>query len=528
MGNVVIGLAGTVLDMRGKGAKRWDKWRPSISVCQQDDWSVDRFELLYDRDYSRFAHRIKSDIEEASPHTEVVLNQIDVPDPWDFELMYGALLDFCNGYTFDTENEDYHLHITTGTHVAQICWFLLCEANYIPAKLLQSSPSTDQHPRGQIHTIDLDLSKYDKLASRFERQFSDNIRFIKSGIETKNEKFNTMIDQLERVAIRSDAPMLITGPTGAGKSQIAKRIFQLKKEKGLLRGDLVSVNCATLRGDGAMSALFGHTKGAFTGAQSARQGLLARAHGGLLFLDEIGELGLDEQAVLLHAIEEKCFYPVGSDKTVTSDFLLIAGTNRDLQQRIAEGYFRDDLLARINLWSYQLPGLAERREDIEPNIDYELRQLEQLHRQKVSFNAKAREKYLAFSESGNATWTGNFRDLNASIVRMATLSEGGRINEADVTEEIQLLGARWAGGVSSISDIVLADYLGVDEVEKLDCFDRHQLAFVIGLCRQSRSLSDAGRQLFDQSRLQKASTNDGHRLRQYLAKFNLKFDEIRS
>jgi len=97
-----------------------------------------------------------------------------------------------------------------------------------------------------------------------------------------------------------------------------------------------------------------------------------------------------------------------------------------------------------------------------------------------------------------------------------------------VTEEIQLLGARWAGGVSSISDIVLADYLGVDEVEKLDCFDRHQLAFVIGLCRQSRSLSDAGRQLFDQSRLQKASTNDGHRLRQYLAKFNLKFDEIRS
>ncbi len=527
MKNVVVGLVGTVLDMRGKGAKRWERWRPSVSVCQQDDFPVDRFELIHDRDYTRFAHRIKQDIEEASPGTQVVLHSINVSDPWDFEQMYGALLDFCTQYRFDTETEQYHLHITTGTHVAQICWFLLCEANYIPATLLQSSPTPDQSAKGRLHHIDLDLSKYDKLASRFERQATDNIQFIKSGIETKNQKFNSMIDQLERVATRSDAPMLITGPTGAGKSQIAKRIYELKKHQGLLRGEFVSVNCATLRGDGAMSALFGHTKGAFTGAQSARQGLLSKAHDGLLFLDEIGELGMDEQAMLLHAIEEKCFYPVGADKTVSSNFQLIAGTNRDLAASIRDGLFRDDLLARINLWSYELPGLAQRKEDIAPNLDYELQQLERLRKQKVSMNKTARRAYLTFAESPVAMWPGNFRDLNASVVRMATLAEGGRITLDIVEEEILQLQSRWQRqSDSGERQIDLADYLNAEQLASIDRFDQHQLAYVIGVCQQTHSLSEAGRLLFDQSRLQKASNNDGHRLRQYLAKFGLKFDDF--
>jgi transcriptional regulatory protein RtcR len=528
MKNVVVGLVGTVLDMRGKGAKRWDQWRPSISVVQQPDFPVDRFELLFDRANSRYAHRTAEDIVFASPNTEVVLKQIDVKDSWDFEDMYGALLDYCLQSSFEPEKESYHLHITTGTHVAQICWFLLCEANYIPAKLLQSSPAPSEGPQGRVQFIDLDLSKYDKLSSRFEHQASDNIQFLKSGIETKNEKFNAMIDQIEHVATRSDAPMLITGPTGAGKSQIAKRIYELKHHKGLLQGDFVNVNCATLRGDGAMSTLFGHTKGAFTGAQTTRQGLLSKAHGGLLFLDEIGELGLDEQAMLLHAIEEKCFYPVGSDKTINSDFQLIAGTNRDLAQRISEGLFREDLLARINLWCYDLPGLSDRREDIAPNIEYELTQLEKKKKQKVSMNRDAKTKFLTFAQSSKATWQGNFRDLNASIIRMGTLAEGGRINERVVTEEIDQLTSRWHSKVVTSASVNLSDFFKTEDLGQLDSFDKQQLEFVIDTCRRSQSLSEAGRQLFDKSRLQKASTNDGHRLRQYLAKFGLKFDELGS
>ena len=130
--------------------------------------------------------------------------------------------------------------------------------------------------------------------------------------------------------MRSASPILLLGPTGAGKSLLARRIYELKKSRRLVKGPFVEVNCATVRGDAAMSALFGHVKGAFTGAVRDRPGLLLSADDGVLFLDEIGELGLDEQAMLLRALEEKRFLPLGGDQEVSSDFQLIAGTNRDL------------------------------------------------------------------------------------------------------------------------------------------------------------------------------------------------------
>jgi transcriptional regulatory protein RtcR len=162
------------------------------------------------------------------------------------------------------------------------------------------------------------------------------------------------------------------------------------------------VNCATLRGDGAMSALFGHRKGAFTGAVSDRPGLLRAADGGMLFLDEIGELGIDEQAMILRAIEEKRFLPVGADKEATSAFQLIAGTNCDLGEAIAEGRFREDLYARLNLWSFALPSLKDRREDIEPNLDFELARFAEHEGTKATFNREARQAYLTFATAPEA------------------------------------------------------------------------------------------------------------------------------
>ncbi|MES2301326.1 MAG: sigma 54-interacting transcriptional regulator, partial [Pseudomonadota bacterium] len=177
-----------------------------------------------------------------------------------------------------------------------------------------------------------------------------------------------------------------------------------------------------LRGDSAMSALFGHKKGAFTGAAADRPGLLRTADGGMLFLDEIGELGLDEQAMILRAIEDKRFLPVGADRESESDFQLIAGTNRDLAQCVVDGTFREDLFARLNLWTFELPGLAERREDIAPNLDYELDRHAEREGERVTFNKEARDRYLAFAMSGEALWPGNFRDLASSVTRMATFS----------------------------------------------------------------------------------------------------------
>ncbi|SFN47430.1 transcriptional regulatory protein RtcR [Formivibrio citricus] len=521
---VVIGFVGTVLDYVGKGAERWSKWRPTVCLCQQEDQIVDRLVLLHDERSRGLVSRITLDIAQVSPETTIEPREVVLQNPWDFEEVYSLLHDFAATYPFDLDNEDYLIHITTGTHVAQICWFLLAESRYLPARLIQTSPPVKRRGEtlGTATIIDLDLSRYDKIAQRFAREQAETVSFLKSGIATRNAAFNRMIEEIERVAVRSKAPLLLIGPTGAGKSFLARRLYELKRQRRQLAGEFVEVNCATLRGDAAMSALFGHAKGAFTGAANERAGLLRAADGGVLFLDEIGELGLDEQAMLLKAIEEKRFFPFGSDREASSNFQLIAGTCRDLRQWVAEGKFREDLFARINLWTYQLPGLAARSEDIEPNIEFELARFAREQGEQVRFNTEARLRYLAFATTTQACWSGNFRELSASVSRMATLAESGRITTAVVDDEIERLQANWR--LPGKAD-ALAELLG-DAAAELDVFDRIQLEGVLSVCRESTSLSDAGRKLFACSRKDKKQPNDADRLRKYLARFGLDWQQV--
>ena len=370
--NILISLLGSTLDGAGKsrGISRWHVWRPSVALAMQNDLHFDRYHLIYQPKFSGLKDRIVEDISQCSPDTEVIPEAIAMDDPWDFEEVYSKLYEYSRNHDFSGEEDNYYIHITTGSHVAQICLFLLNESHHLPGKLIQTHPGMS--PEGSYNIIDLDLSRYDMLAKRFAVERENDLDFLKSGIATKNQQFNELIETIERVAIRSAEPILLTGPTGAGKSQLARRIYELKKLNNQIKGEFVNINCATLRGDQAMSVLFGHKKGSFTGAVADRPGLLKKADGGILFLDEIGELGLDEQAMLLRAIEEKKFFPLGADSESESDFELICGTNRDLEESVNKGSFRSDLLARINLWDFQLPGLADRREDIEPNLEYEL------------------------------------------------------------------------------------------------------------------------------------------------------------
>ncbi|MDA8453884.1 RNA repair transcriptional activator RtcR [Acidovorax sp. GBBC 3334] len=529
---VVIGFIGTQLDA-GKGAGRWEKWRPTVSLAQHEDVVVRRMELLHTPSHAPLAAQVKADLAAVSPETDVRLVSLEIGDPWDFGEVYGALYDWVQAYRFRMEREEYWVHITTGTHVAQICLFLLVESRRIPGVLAQTAPPRRQREGdpGSYALIDLDLSRYDALAQRFQAEQRDAVDFLKSGIATRNPAFNALIEEVERVAVRSRAPILFTGPTGAGKSHLARRMYELKKSRHQVGGGFAEVNCATLRGDGAASTLFGHRKGAFTGAAADRAGLLRSAHGGVLFLDEIGELGLDEQAMLLKAVEEKRFYPMGSDREVESDFQLIAGTNRDLRVEVAHGRFREDLFARINLWSYQLPGLAQRPEDIEPNVDHLLARAGEELGRSVRFSAEARQGYLRYAQSQEALWAGNFRDLSASVVRLATLAEGGRIGLALVEAEIARLRWLWQpaqptgpAGADGLPE--LEALLGPAQMDALDLFDRLQLAAVVRVCRQSRSLSDAGRQLFQASRTQRTAVNDADRLRKYLGRFGLAWDRL--
>ncbi len=337
---VVIGMLGPNLD-HGEGPERWDRWRPTVAVCQQEDLLVKRFELLYPKRYEKLARTVIGDIGSVSPETTVSVTHLEFIDPWDLEEVYGALHDYARRRNFDTTREEYLVHITTGTHVQQICLFLLTEARYFPGKLIQTAMAPGRErgeTAGWFRVIDLDLSKYDRIASRFKQEREQGVSLLKSGIATRNKNFNRLIDRIEEVAIRSRDPLLLMGPTGAGKSRLARRIYELKRDRHQVRGDFIEINCATIRGDAAMSTLFGYVKGAFTGALKDRPGLLRAADNGVLFLDEIGEMGVDEQTMLLRALEEKSFFPLGGDREVRSDFQLIAGgRDRSVRQDATGG-----------------------------------------------------------------------------------------------------------------------------------------------------------------------------------------------
>ena len=538
MKTTVISVLGTTKDAHGgTGPSRWDTWRPNIGLVQQDDLRIDELHLIFDSAHRNLAERVKTDIGSVSPETNVVFDVIELKDPWDFEEVYEKFYDYAKSPCFHDENTVCYVHMSTGSHVEQICLFLLAESRHLAAKLIQTTPKEghvrhSKDPKGTHTIIDLDLSRYDKLAKRFEIERQDDVSFLKQGIDTRNAAFNRLIDTIERVSVRSSEPILLTGPTGAGKSQLAKQIYLLKKQSGKIKGNFVAVNCATLGGDLAKSALFGHKKGSFSGAGGDHTGYLKEADGGIIFLDEIGELPLEAQAMLLKAIEEKTFRPLGATADEHSDFLLICGTNRDLADDVREHKFRLDLLSRINLWSFQLPGLADRREDIEPNLDYELGKFGQKTGKHISFNKEARTRFLDFALAPTNPWSGNFRDLNAMVVRMATLADGGRITEDLVEEEIARCHSQMETGKREMengrggNDLDLGDLLGTDYLTRYDEFDLVQLAHVIQVCRLSDSMADAARKLFAASFKAKKSSNNTDRLSKYLAKFGLKFRSL--
>ncbi len=520
MRNVVLGFLGTQLDRGGKLG-----WRPTVGMCQEPGFEIDRLELLYDRKFNRLAHDVRREISKVSPETEVLLQRMDLDDPWDLQEVYGKLFDFAQNYGFDEDRERYHIHLTTGTHIAQICWFLLTESRHIPAALIQTGPPRKgEVEAGTFDLIDLDLSQYDAIQKRFDQQTREYGTLLKGGIETRNRAFNSIIDRIEHVTERSDEPVLILGEPGVGKSELAQRIYEMKLQRRRVKGRLVQVNCATLRGEIAFPTLFGQRRSHTGIAGSERAGLLREADGGVLFLDEIDTLGADEQSLLLHAIETGRYYPLGSDAEATSRFQVIAAASQDLSVLVADGKFRADLLSRLNTWTFHLPPLRDRRDDIEVNLRHELLRAEQKLGSRIGFNADAADAWLRFSRAPDTDWPGNFRDFSGAVLRLCTLAPRGRITLSQVNEEIEALKHRWATASKDDDANLVADVIN----EEIDPFDIPQLAHVIRVCQSSKTLSEAGRKLYTVSRAQRSSVNDSDRLRKYLARFGLSWEDVSS
>ena len=232
-----------------------------------------------------------------------------------------------------------------------------------------------------------------------------------------------VLERIEKVA-PTDARVLVTGENGTGKELVARAIHRLSERES---GPFVEVNCAAIPSELIESALFGHIKGSFTGAVSDRAGKFEQADGGTLFLDEIGDMSLAAQAKVLRALEQGVVTRVGGSRAIEVDVRVIAATNKELQEEIAENRFREDLFYRLNVVPIHIPPLRERREDIPMLVQH--------FAQRMASNARVAARRFteeAVSSLAALEWPGNVRELRNTVERLLILSTGEEVRASDV------------------------------------------------------------------------------------------------
>ncbi len=272
----------------------------------------------------------------------------------------------------------------------------------------------------------LQLRALQDEVKRLRQKVASTERF--PGILGESTAMKRVLELVGRIA-ESDVSVVITGETGTGKELIARALHAASRRK---EGPFVPVNCGAVPETLLESELFGHVKGAFTDAKAARKGLFLEAHGGTLFLDEIGAMPLTVQAKLLRAIQERRVRPVGGDKEVEFDVRFVAATNRDLEQAVEEGTFRDDLLYRINVVNINLPPLRMRGNDVlllaqQFTSDF----ARQAGKQITGLSGNTAERLLGYS------WPGNIRELRNCMERAVALAHYTEITPEDLPDRIR-------------------------------------------------------------------------------------------
>ncbi len=232
---------------------------------------------------------------------------------------------------------------------------------------------------------------------------------------------------IEQVA-SFDTTVLVLGESGTGKEVVARAIHDQSPRRD---GPFVAINCGAIPPDLLESELFGHEKGAFTGALSARKGRFEMAEGGTLLLDEIGDMSLPMQVKLLRVLQERSFERVGGNQTIRCNVRVIAATHRNLEQRIADGQFREDLFYRLNVFPIEMPALRERADDLPDLVMTIAAQLSRTGRGEVRFASDTLQALRSYA------WPGNVRELTNLVERLAVLHPGGLVKVADLPKRYQ-------------------------------------------------------------------------------------------
>jgi len=249
-----------------------------------------------------------------------------------------------------------------------------------------------------------------------------------SFIVGQSEGMKEVFELIEKVA-DSDSTIIINGETGTGKGLVAKAVHKKSYRKNR---PFISINCGAIPENLLESELFGHVRGAFTGAISSKPGKFELANGGTIFLDEIGDMSPDLQIKVLRVLEEREFDRVGGSKTIRVDVRVIAATHRDLEEEVQKGNFRQDLFYRLNVIPISLPPLRKRKSDIPRLISHFLEQFEIKKRKEVEgISADAVEMMVSYS------WPGNVRELKNMMERLVVLKEKGKVSSQDLPEKLR-------------------------------------------------------------------------------------------
>jgi transcriptional regulator with GAF, ATPase, and Fis domain len=376
----------------------------------------DRIFLFYNNveEFLPIASGILKYCEKKYPDTIVQYKEAKSIDPTDYNIVYPVMVAGVQEIKREFPEAEYTISVSSGTPTMHACWLMIAQGGIIGAELVQVSKEKgiqpvnfelDDFPR--IKAPSSEKAKMTKL-SRENEQLKDNLLEGLDNIIGKSEAMLTLKSQVKQFA-RTPLPIYINGETGTGKELVANAVH-LHSKCG--EGPFIKVNCGAIKDSLIESELFGHKKGAFTGAVNDRKGYFREAHKGTLFLDEIGDLPPDAQVKLLRAIQEKKVMPVGSDKEEDADVRMVCASHKDLNKLVEEGTFRQDLYFRIVGKIIVIPPLRSRREDIAILANVFLRRLNLRDRGDKKFDKSAIKKLNAHH------WPGNVRELE-TIVEVA-------------------------------------------------------------------------------------------------------------
>ena len=551
MKNIILSLFDPLLDHANRKNNK-QTWRPSVAPAYHDSLAtITHYYLLSEHEhlkaaevtaqhirdtFAQTAKRISDTAKKSArvafaqhllknpPKVEVV--DVSYSDVWNVSSCLKDLSDKLSELMIG--NAQIFINMATGTaqqRTALVFWLLKrLHANGKSANTQTQSPSKDvQRSRGFFITPSTDKAHpapAGQIALADASDANNSIGFLRMAINTQHPGLCDSLDRIEKLIVHAPQdPILLTGPTGAGKSYLAHLMIEYLK---CLNPTYTDENCraqniAEISKDLIASELFGHEKGAFTGADKLHIGLFETTKDGILFLDEIGELNLDLQAQLLTVLDNGNIRRVGGEKVIIGCRpKLIFGTNRNLLEEVKVGRFRYDLYERIAMWHFDIPGIHERSEDIPRFLQYELA----IWREETGLNCRfakdAEAKFLSFAK--DSPWTGNFREFHAMIRRLTMFAENGTTITIDAVErEIR------EHTIHQIERPAATTAQHPDIASTYDLTDLAQIAIAIDVCKQSKTAKEAGEKLFAATRYRNPATfNGATNLQRLFAKVGIK------